>query len=363
MYVWARLARVVLTARRRGPYRPGGESRLSFRCLPTDIDPNIHLNNARYLMLADLGRLDLFFRSGLMRLNRERGWAPMMGGVQSVFVRENVPPSASVMVKLKRGRQLSESQVRAIVNLVAGSVPGLSIDAVRVVDQHGRLLSEASGADGDRLELQQRMEEKLRQQVAQLLTPMLGEGNFSSEIQVDLDMDQVTSARESYDKEGALRSESQSTATRADAQPAIGVPGVLANSPPPPAQLAEGAPQGTPPVAQPGATFGESSARRNFELGREVAVSSSRPGAVRRISSAAATGVAPGRVDSPPTSISAAPAATIASAWRNAASGVKKRPPSEKESGVTLRMPMTRGSLRSSQRPPQSSARMLGAGR
>ncbi|MFM2373030.1 MAG: flagellar M-ring protein FliF, partial [Pseudomonadota bacterium] len=93
---------------------------------------------------------------------------------KSVFVRDNLPPSASVMVKLARGRQLSDSQVRAIVNLVAGSVPGLSIDAVRVVDQHGRLLSEAGGVDGDRLELQQRMEEKLRQQIAQLLTPMLG---------------------------------------------------------------------------------------------------------------------------------------------------------------------------------------------
>lgn len=88
MYVWARLLSVMATARRRGPYRPGGESRLAFRCLPTDIDPNLHLNNARYLMLADLGRLDIFARSGLMKLYRERGWVPMMGGVQSVFVRE-----------------------------------------------------------------------------------------------------------------------------------------------------------------------------------------------------------------------------------------------------------------------------------
>jgi acyl-CoA thioesterase FadM len=88
MYVWARLARVIATTGRRGPYVPGGESRLSFRCMPSDIDPNMHLNNARYLMLADLGRIDIFIRSGLMRLNRERRWAPMMGGVQSVFVRE-----------------------------------------------------------------------------------------------------------------------------------------------------------------------------------------------------------------------------------------------------------------------------------
>lgn len=208
---------------------------------------------------------------------------------KSVFVRENVPPSASVMVKLKRGRQLSESQVRAIVNLVAGSVPGLSIDAVRVVDQHGRLLSEASGADGDRLELQQRMEEKLRQQVAQLLTPMLGEGNFSSEIQVDLDMDQVTSARESYDKEGVIRQESQSASQQAASATAQGVPGVTANTPPPPTTAQPGAPQGTPPAsAQPPQRNEETSSTRTYELGREVAVSNQAPGKVRRLSVAVA---------------------------------------------------------------------------
>ena len=88
MYVWLRLARVAATRKCRGPYAPGGTSRLSFRCLPTDIDPNIHLNNARYLMLADLGRMDIFLRSGLVRLTRQRKWTPMMGGVETVFVRE-----------------------------------------------------------------------------------------------------------------------------------------------------------------------------------------------------------------------------------------------------------------------------------
>ncbi|MEP9370629.1 thioesterase family protein [Mesorhizobium sp. KR1-2] len=88
MYVWARLARTALTARSRGDYRMGDESRLSFRCLPTDIDLNMHLNNARYMMLADIGRIDIFFRAGLVSLAREKGWAPMLGGLQTVFVRE-----------------------------------------------------------------------------------------------------------------------------------------------------------------------------------------------------------------------------------------------------------------------------------
>ena len=88
MYVWARLARTLASSNKRGPYRMGGESRLRFRCLPSDIDFNLHLNNARYMMLADVGRIDIFNRSGLIKLARERGWAPMLGGLQTVFVRE-----------------------------------------------------------------------------------------------------------------------------------------------------------------------------------------------------------------------------------------------------------------------------------
>lgn len=88
MYVWARMARMAATASRRGPYRLGDEGKLSFRCLPTDIDTNMHLNNARYMMLADLGRIDIFLRSGLLKVAREKRWAPMLGGLQAVFVRE-----------------------------------------------------------------------------------------------------------------------------------------------------------------------------------------------------------------------------------------------------------------------------------
>lgn len=211
---------------------------------------------------------------------------------KSVFVRDNLPPTASVMLRLARGRQLSESQVTAIVNLVAGSTPGLTPDAVRVIDQHGRLLSDkTSRADSDRLELQTRMEEKLRGQVAALLTPMLGEGNFSSQIQVELDMDQVTSARESYDKQGVVRSETEQQSQTSAGQQAAGVPGMLANTPPPPTTAQAGPPQGTPSPAPAGAaspTSTDSSTTRNFELGREVAVANTAPGKLKRISVAVA---------------------------------------------------------------------------
>lgn len=208
---------------------------------------------------------------------------------KSVFVREDTPPSASVMLRLARGRSLSDSQTAAIINLVAASVPGLSPDAVRVVDQHGRLLSDGSGKDNDRIELQARLEEKLRGQLDQLLTPMLGTGNFTSEVQIELDMDEVTLARESYDKDGVVRTETQQQSQSSGAATgAVGVPGVLSNTPPPATTAVPGAPVGTPAGTGTASSNGESSSARTFELGREVAVSNSGPGKVKRLSVAVA---------------------------------------------------------------------------
>lgn len=207
---------------------------------------------------------------------------------KSVFVRDDAPPSASVMVRMARGRQLSASQVAAIVNLVAGSVPGMSADAVRVVDRSGRLLSQGGSGDADRLELQGRMEEKLRNQVDALLTPMLGAGNFSSEIQLELDMDQVTSARESYDKAGVVRSETQAQSQSTASPAAGGIPGVVSNTPPPATTARPGPPQGSQGAAATPGSNGESSTTRNYELGREVAVANTMPGKVKRLSVAVA---------------------------------------------------------------------------
>jgi flagellar M-ring protein FliF len=227
---------------------------------------------------------------------------------KSAFVRDSAPPTASVMLKLAKGRQLGASQVTAIVNLVAGSVPGLALDGVKVIDQQGHLLSSGQPGDADRIEMQGRLEDKLRQQVEQLLTPMLGAGNFSSEIQVDLDMDQQTSARESYDKQGAVRSETQTTSqTSGSAAGAVGVPGVLSNTPPPQPQPSAGPPTGnTAPAASPSTpapTNSDSSTSRTYELGREVAVTNGAPGKIKRLSVAVALSAAvmakakPGEID------------------------------------------------------------------
>jgi hypothetical protein len=103
-------------------------------------------------------------------------------------------------------------------------------------------------------------------------------------------------------------------------------------------------------IVAPAATAARATA--GFMVSIEIGTALSRrtasiTGMTRAISSASATGSAPGRVDSPPTSRMSAPSAISRRAWEIAALGSRKRPPSEKLSGVTLTIPMTRGG-----RPP-----------
>ena len=60
------------------PFRPridsSGPSRTAFHCLLTDIDVYGHMNNARYLAILDLARLDLLLQSRTLSIFLKRGW-------------------------------------------------------------------------------------------------------------------------------------------------------------------------------------------------------------------------------------------------------------------------------------------------
>lgn len=208
----------------------------------------------------------------------------------SVFVREAREPAASVMLTLQQGRSLSEAQVRAIRHLVASSVPGLAADSVSVIDQSGALISSPTGsADQAMFQLQMQMEERYRQAVVTLLTPIVGAENFSVEVHADVDPSETQSTRETFPKDDrALRSEEGNKSTQSASTPgAVGIPGALSNQPPPASQLTN-----TPPgqTAQPneGESQSEETYTRNFDVGREIAVTHQPQGTLRRLSVAVA---------------------------------------------------------------------------
>ncbi|MES2055108.1 MAG: flagellar basal-body MS-ring/collar protein FliF, partial [Pseudomonadota bacterium] len=227
----------------------------------------------------------------------------------SVFIRDNAAPSASVILKLQAGRSLGDSQVASIINLVASSVPGMKSDAVTIVDQMGGLLTKAADrsalgiASDERIAFQRRVEDKYRAQIVQLLTPLVGAGNFTTEVQTDVDLNETQATRESYDKQGALRAEQGNWTgnQKGDGAQPGGIPGALSNTAPPPSTItspAADAAAAAAAAAKPGATPGATPAAaataepvkqsdqfaRSYDLGKEVSVSRTAPGAITRLS-------------------------------------------------------------------------------
>lgn len=216
----------------------------------------------------------------------------------SVFLRDRVQPAASVMLTLAPGRTLSDAQVQAIVHLVASSVPGLAPDGVSVVDQNGRLLSRTAGngpaAESEHhVAVQAMVEERYRNALATLLTPIVGAGNFTAEVHADMDFSEVQATREDFPENArALRAEQGNWTQAPEGNSAVGIPGALSNEAPPATEVAA-QPDGV--MAAPATATDEQNAgrrsesyNRNFAVGREVSVTRQQPGQVKRLSVAVA---------------------------------------------------------------------------
>jgi len=67
-----------LSRRKPSGVSPPDVSTTSLRVLPTDIDFYGHMNNGRYLSIADLGRFELLQDAGLYGPMRKRGWSPVV---------------------------------------------------------------------------------------------------------------------------------------------------------------------------------------------------------------------------------------------------------------------------------------------
>lgn len=224
----------------------------------------------------------------------------------SVFLRDRAKPSASVMLRLAQGRSLTDAQVSAIVHLVASSIPELNPADISVVDQNGRLLSnnDSNAADDRQLAVQTRIEDRYRQSVIALLTPILGQGKFSAEVHAELNFAERQATRETYPQDEArLRTEQGTWASDPRGQgaggEASGVPGALSNQAPVNPTVTQTNPngqavsQGTQAAPQPGTPPNplmktEETFNRSFELGREVSVTKDAIGTVKRVSVAVA---------------------------------------------------------------------------
>ncbi|NRN27027.1 flagellar basal-body MS-ring/collar protein FliF [Photorhabdus heterorhabditis] len=161
----------------------------------------------------------------------------------SLFVREQKSPSASVTVGLLQGRTLDEGQINAIVHMVSSSVAGLPPSNVTIVDQAGRLLTQADATGRDlntsQLKYIQEVENRFQHRIEAILTPVVGRSNVHAQVTAQVDFSRREETAEEYKpnqppNQAAVRSKQLSESEQSGSPLIGGVPGALSNQPSPP---------------------------------------------------------------------------------------------------------------------------------
>lgn len=152
---------------------------------------------------------------------------------QALFGSSDSRTSASVVLRLKPGMNMSETNIAAITHLVAGSVEGLKFENVTVVDSTGKLLSKAgdetlAAGAGTALEYKERVEQNLAKKAQDMLTHVLGPGRATVSVSAVVNMTSSSHTKETYDPTSKIatkeeiknKSEVGATPAASQAQPA-----------------------------------------------------------------------------------------------------------------------------------------------
>ena len=136
---------------------------------------------------------------------------------ESIFMKEQKPATASIILTLKPGRDLVPEQIKGIISLVSGAVKNLPEKNVRVVDSSAHLLSDevlneedtysSAGSSTRIMDLEKQFENKLEKDLKDLLEQVFGVGKVAVSVKTDLDFDSQDKTRISYDPQEVIRSQ------------------------------------------------------------------------------------------------------------------------------------------------------------
>ncbi|KAA8668254.1 flagellar M-ring protein FliF [Vibrio gigantis] len=205
---------------------------------------------------------------------------------QSVFVRHNQEASASVFLTLKTGTNLKQQEVDSVVDMVASAVPGMKTSRITVTDQHGRLLSSGSqdpmsAARRKEHELERNQEQALREKIDSILIPILGFGNYTAQVDIQLDFSAVEQTRKRFDPNTPATRSEYTLEDYNNGNTVAGIPGALSNQPPADASIPQDVAQ-----MKDGTLTGQGSvhkeATRNFELDTTISHERKQTGTVNR---------------------------------------------------------------------------------
>ena len=207
---------------------------------------------------------------------------------KSVFVRDSSPPTASVFVKLADGRALGLEQIRSIVHIVSSSIPNMTSDNVTVVDQYGSLLSKPE--DDPNLAMTEKqlahrvkIESIYRERILSLVSPIVGAGNLTAQVNVEMDFTSNQTTEEIFDPESISTRSEQNSQDESTDRPARGIPGAVANQAPLAADLQVQAPE----TGEPAEFKQRSSSNvKNYEVSKKLSTTVGQIGKIKKVKTA-----------------------------------------------------------------------------
>ena len=161
---------------------------------------------------------------------------------ESVYTEKEEGAKASVMLRVKQGKELSSERTDAIVSLIASAVEGLDPSGISVMDTRGRLLTAAgrnggtfsdAGAFHAQLEAKQKFEAETAGRIISLLEPITGEGHVRADVSADVDFSKIEQTEEKYDPNSkVVRTQESTQETRnSNVKNPAAVVGARANDP------------------------------------------------------------------------------------------------------------------------------------
>ncbi len=122
----------------------------------------------------------------------------------TLFAKSQNKTSASIILKLRPGYNMTANNIAAITHLVASSVEALKPENVTVIDSEGKMLSNktgqgAAGTAGTVADYRERIEQNIAKKVEDMLVAVLGQGRAMVKVSADIDMTSRNIATEIYD--------------------------------------------------------------------------------------------------------------------------------------------------------------------
>ena len=118
---------------------------------------------------------------------------------QTMFSSMQKPVTATVQLTIGAGDKLPPLKIKAITNLLLGSVTGLTADNISITDTNGNVYSSIIGAEDEMLQKVEENDKYMQQKVNAQLDRLIGKGNYVVTVSTALKQSPVEKSSIIYD--------------------------------------------------------------------------------------------------------------------------------------------------------------------